>query len=417
MIIINLAKLSLKYASKHQKQLILFGISVVLLTLLISLVSIWSDNVAQKVKLSLINNISSDYTISSKNSQPFDLILDVKGVVPLKSSTDLVSTLKGFSFVDSYCLSSIRNVKLTGSFENEDFSIDSVLTSIETADFFNMFPNVNLLEGKFLDPALPEIMLMPELAKKLDVKTGDEIYIKAYTFLGIRGVKVKVAGIFSFTGLSILLNNYSFINFSSYKELFLIKEPDFIHFKTAGKKVPDQNEIITELEAKMPGVTVLSSLESSPLFNNIKGLFFFLNGILRAISYIIYIIILSNILFYLFYFRLKEISVMNIIGISRRQITVLILFEILFFVFCFTLTGLFLSFLVSLFFAVKGLPALNDYLSFAYGGSFLYTRWSNMTALLILFLNLGFSVFIGLGIAGYLFSLIKKNVLIEGSDN
>ena len=160
------------------------------------------------LRQSYVDNLTGDIIIEKKTDITMNLfganapIIDDYFAIPvLGAYNDIVNQLSAFPEIQAYT----SQVSVSCKLDALDNSFNALLCGVDAATYFDMFPGIALLEGRFLAPGEYGAMITRERADEIERKSGQKVEIGMpllFTSAGDTGFKIRevpLTGIFSYT--------------------------------------------------------------------------------------------------------------------------------------------------------------------------------------------------------------------------
>lgn len=223
-------------------------------------------------------------------------------------------------------------VEFTGLVSNGSKSTIFVGTGVNDREFDMKGPFLDVREGKTLsstqssryDPSEPEVMLGIDLARNLNVKTGDWVTLLATTSDGaLNAYDYKVRGIYS-TGVPELDKRQLYLHIDSAQLLLnsdKVSTLSVFLFETKQTEQMEQwvNQQLSEMTLKQP-VEVTPWQQRAFFYAKVKDLYDRIFGIMGAVMALVVFVALFNTMTMSVTERTREIGTLSALGTYPREI-------------------------------------------------------------------------------------------------
>lgn len=193
------------------------------------------------LRQSYVDNLTGDIIIEKKSDVTMNLfganapIIDDYFTIPvLGAYNDIVAELSAFPEIQAYT----GQVSVSCKLDVFDERFNALLCGVDAATYFDMFPGIELLEGRFLAPGEYGAMITRERADEIERESGQKIEIGTpllFTSAGDTGFKIRevpLTGIFSYTARGQFVNEIIIVDVQTARVLAAIQiatsdvEPD-----------------------------------------------------------------------------------------------------------------------------------------------------------------------------------------------
>lgn len=235
-----------------------------------------------------------------------------------------------------------------------------------------------------------------EIAGKLGVKVGDDIYIFFMTEMGRIPTRFQVAGIFDAKGGYPGVVNYSvYIDYSQMIQGLYLSEDQLSYALVMFKDQKKAPETITRIKKLLPTeARIVHPKESGQFFISQKGMYSVILGIATGLMYIsIFLFVYSTLIMSIFS-RKREIGITMSMGISNENIFAMYAGEGLLIGFISSLIGSLVGLIIVMILSVVGIPAVNEAMKYGFAADMLYPLPS-LSSILLTVLGISVISFIG----------------------
>jgi putative ABC transport system permease protein len=244
------------------------------------------------LRQSYVDNLTGDIIIEKKTDVTMNLfganapIIDDYFAIPvLGAYNDIVNQLAAFPEIQAYTSQVSVNCKLDAL----DKRFNAPLCGIDAATYFDMFPGIKLLEGRFLAPGEYGAMITRRRADEIERESGQKIKIGTpllFTSAGDTGFKIRevpLTGIFSYTARGQFMDEIIIVDVQTARVLAAIQiatsdvEPDAGKLVLLDESLGDIDDIFSgDLFAGDEPLPEAADGDSPPLTSVLDYLF--LNG-------------------------------------------------------------------------------------------------------------------------------------------
>lgn len=215
-------KIAFRSVLRYKGKLIAIGLLILFGVLFLLIGNSFVYSLKEATKNSIINNYTGHLVIYSSKSKSFPSPFSfTQPLPPIENFEDVVNFLKEQNEIKAY-VPMAQNFAMVDTTSDIPFSI--AFNAIDPQNYFNIFKNIEIIEGKFFDE--PGIIISTSTKRNLknrglDVKVGDTL-----TLIGnsgsssINSKKVKIIGIFKNKLFEEQFSGIDYIDIGTYRELF-----------------------------------------------------------------------------------------------------------------------------------------------------------------------------------------------------
>jgi ABC-type lipoprotein release transport system permease subunit len=180
------------------------------------------------LRQSYVDNLTGDIIIEKKTDVTMNLfgantpiIEDFFSIPVLSSYNDIIQKLKDFPEIQAYT----NQVSVQCYMDVFDLRSGVLLCGVDAATYFDLFPGIKLVEGRFLNAGEYGAMITRERADEIEKSSGKKLEIGTpllFTSAGELGFKIRevpLVGIFSYTTKGQYLNQIIIIDVQTARTL------------------------------------------------------------------------------------------------------------------------------------------------------------------------------------------------------
>jgi ABC-type lipoprotein release transport system permease subunit len=180
------------------------------------------------LRQSYVDNLTGDIIIEKKTDVTMNLfgantpiIEDFFSIPVLGSYNDIIQKLKDFPEIQAYT----NQVSVQCYMDVFDLRSGVLLCGVDAATYFDLFPGIKLVEGRFLNAGEYGAMITRERADEIEKSSGKKLEIGTpllFTSAGELGFKIRevpLAGIFSYTAKGQFVNQIIIIDVQTARTL------------------------------------------------------------------------------------------------------------------------------------------------------------------------------------------------------
>jgi putative ABC transport system permease protein len=173
------------------------------------------------LRQSYVDNLTGDIIIEKKSDVTMNLfganapiIEDYFSIPVLGAYNEIIDKLSGFPEIQAYT----SQTSVICYMDALDVRSAAMLCGVDASSYFDMFPGIKLLEGRFLESGEYGAMITRQRADEIEKESGKKIEIGMpllFTSAGDMGFKIRevpLTGIFSYTAKGGLLNEIIIID-------------------------------------------------------------------------------------------------------------------------------------------------------------------------------------------------------------
>ncbi|WP_444919513.1 ABC transporter permease [Microbulbifer sp. CnH-101-G] len=241
---------------------------------------------------------------------------------PLQNGLENADELRKRLLTDSQVKAVQPRIYLNGLISNGEKSTIFLGQGILPSEFRVKGPFLNMTEGGILskneDPTDPQIMLGKDLARNLNVKTGDYVTLMSTTVDGaLNALDFKVQGIFG-TGVPDMDKRQVYLSINSTQFILDSKKVSTMHLY--GYELEDTEVLKARLADLAPELEITTWEDRAFFYQGVKSLYDRIFGLMGVIMAMVIFVSLFNTLAMSVTERTREIGTLSALGTSRAEL-------------------------------------------------------------------------------------------------
>ncbi|MGI9256046.1 MAG: ABC transporter permease, partial [Salinispira sp.] len=222
-----LFRIALRNLREHKSKSLIIGVLITLGILILTLGNSILDTARQGVERSYVDSFTGNILVRTQSE---DAVTINGSFDPDVASQSIGGYVDLYEYITSLPQAAVANPQIT-AFANIDFSekdrdrgVSLAVYGIEPESYREMFPeNVNVLEGRFLEPGESGIVVNKETIDSIrndlgiDLQIGDEIKLQGGGNAGLRIRRLVLRGVYEYSNASGNIN--AFIDASNMRSL------------------------------------------------------------------------------------------------------------------------------------------------------------------------------------------------------
>ncbi|WP_444904325.1 ABC transporter permease [Microbulbifer sp. CnH-101-E] len=241
---------------------------------------------------------------------------------PLQNGLENADELRKRLLTDSQVKAVQPRIYLNGLISNGDKSTIFLGQGILPSEFRVKGPFLNMTEGGILskneDPTDPQIMLAKDLARNLNVKTGDYVTLMSTTVDGaLNALDFKVQGVFG-TGVPDMDKRQVYLSINSAQFILDSEKVSTMHLY--GYELEDTEVLKARLAEQAPELEITTWEDRAFFYQGVKSLYDRIFGLMGVIMAMVIFVSLFNTLAMSVTERTREIGTLSALGTSRAEL-------------------------------------------------------------------------------------------------